>query len=1042
MQTFLRFFVDRRLLANLTVVALIVGGVLTGQQAQREGFPSITLNKVIVTATLPGAASHDVETKITLPIEEAVEDLDGLDSYYSEIGDNLSITTIELDPDFTAEDIRMSELDIRRAIDAITDFPPEMRDRPSVEKVEAAKMPIVEVIMEGDTGALAAAAARMELALNGVDGVSTVTRVGLSDPEIRVLYLPALGRQHGVALTDLVGALAGRNISRTGGLLELAADRRQVILDARLTTPEEVEQTLLRFTPNGGQIRIKDVARVELGREDLSLKVHTNGNPGLSLVVRKRGSADILNTVASIREAVAATSLPGGVEATIVNDISFMTRNRLGIVLDNGAIGIFLVVICLFIFLTRRAAVWVSIGLPAVIAAVVIIMPLMGMTINMISLGGFIVVLGMIVDAAVVVSERIELKRGQGMEGAEAALAGTRDVMTPVIASAVTTVLAFTPMLALGGMPGKFIWYIPATVTLCLIASVLESGLILPAQMASGVTPRGTANGSAPGKRRFVVALERYYRRALPRVLRLRYLVLIGFILFFFVIMGVVRPMMKFILLPQDLSDGLYIKVDAPPGTPLEKTEAAVSAIERQIPGIVGDDLLAVAARIGHRVPSAVDRKQGSAEHEAVISVMLQLTGRSYTSNEWITRISERLAVPPGINTKYEIKMMGPPLGQPVTVHVASNDDGARRATAAAIAEELRGMSDVIEVEIDEKPGIRQIELALKFEQLAMLGLSAEDVSKTVAAAFYGLPVTEHRDLDETTDIRVQFEPSARRSLNDLLDTPMRNRRGDTVPLRDVVTPVERDAVSKIFHREGVRTATITASFAPESEQDATSFAARLDRQLLPRHNTEVVHVYNGGEATETAKVTRDIGVAAIIAISGILLVVFLMMGSVVEALFVVSVIPLGAAAIILAIFLHGYPLSMFVLLAVIGLAGVVVNASILMVDSIKRYQASLPEGASPAQEQQAVIDGVVERLRPILVTTVTTLGGLFPLGYGIGGYDAFMSPMSLAIGWGLAFSTIITFGLVPSLYIIAGDIRRIPQKMSAFVGKRKKTAG
>ncbi|MCP4197158.1 MAG: efflux RND transporter permease subunit [Proteobacteria bacterium] len=1033
MEGILRFFINRRFVANLVIIALIAGGLVTGQRAQREGFPSIVLNKVIVTAILPGAAAYDVETKITLPIEEAIEDLDGVDSYYSEISDNLSLTTIELDPDFGAGDIRLSELDIRRAIDAITDFPVEMRDKPTVERIEAAKMPILEIVMEGESTALAAASARMEMALKSVDGVAEVTRVGLNDPEIRVLYSPALGRQYGVTLSDVVGAIASRNVSSTGGLLELAAERRQVVLDARLGTPEQVEETLVRFTADGGQVRVRDVARVEAGREDLSLRVHTNSKPGLSLVVRKRPGADILDTVEEIHKTIAKAPLPGDVNAMVINDISFMTRNRLSIVLQNGGIGIFLVIICLFVFLTRRAAVWVSVGLPAVIATVVVLMPVLGMTVNMISLGGFVVVLGMIVDAAVVVSERIELKRGQGLDAKQAAVEGTKEVILPVVASAITTVLAFTPMLALGGMPGKFIWYFPVTVTLCLVASVLISGIILPAQMTSGITLKRKSNGTAPDKRGFVLALERTYRGILPGVLRRRYLVVLGFVAFFVFVMGVILPMMNFILLPQELSDGLHIKIDAPPGTPLEKTEAVVTDLERQIPGIVGTDLLAVTSRIGHRNPNAVDRVQGSAEHEAVVSVMLQLEGRVHTAHQWSEIIAERLVVPPGIKTSYEIKLMGPPLGRPVTVHVASNDDGARRAAAAAIAHEIGDMPEITDAEVDEKPGIRQIELVINFEKLAMRGLNAEAVAQTIAAAFHGLPVTEYRGLDETTVIRVQFEPSSRRTLNDLLDTPIRNRLGQPVSLRDVVQPVERNAVSKIFHREGIRTATVTAGFRTGSEYDASSFAALLARDLISRFDTEAVHVYIGGEAVETEEVTGDMGVAGGMAVAGILVVVFLMMGSIIEALFIVSVIPFGVAAIILTTFLHGYPLSMFVLLAVIGLSGVVVNGSILMVDSIKRYRAGLPQGASPEQNQEAVINGVVERLRPILVTTVTTLGGVFPLGYGLGGYDAFMSPMSLAIGWGLAFATLITFGLVPALYIIAGDIRNIPRKVRSL---------
>ena len=472
----------------------------------------------------------------------------------------------------------------------------------------------------------------------------------------------------------------------------------------------------------------------------------------------------------------------------------------------------------------------------------------------------------------------------------------------------------------------------------------------------------------------------------------------------------------------------MYLQLSLPPGTPLERTEAAVTAIERQIPGVVGADFLAVTSRAGHKDPEAVDREQGSAENEAVITVFLQLEGRERTAAQWAKELAEVLHVPDDATILYDTKRIGPPMGRPVTVHVACNDDGDRRATADAIRRRLEAYEFLTDLEVDERPGARQLDLSLNYERLSMLGLDPSAVRRLVASAFHGMRVTEIRGLDETTSVRLVFAPFARRTLDDLLDAKLRNRSGLLVPLREVVSPIEVDSASALYHRDGVRTATVTGLFAPDSPYTAVSFAKVIEESIIPEHESAQVDVWVGGEAKETRRVTADMAVAGAAAVLGIFLVVWLIVGSLTEALFVVSVIPFGAASIILAMFLHGETLSMFVILAVIGLAGVVVNTSILMVDSVRRRLNEAPD--DPSSRREAIVEGVVERLRPILVTTVTTLGGLFPLGYGLGGYDAFLSPMSLALGWGLLFSTLLTLGLVPALYLVAADLRSIASRL------------
>jgi multidrug efflux pump subunit AcrB len=1035
MRAIVEYFVRRHFLVNVMVAAVVVIGVWTAMHTQREGFPAVTLNQLIVTAQLPGASAVEIERELAIPIEEVIAELDGVDKYHSVITDNLVVTTIEVEDEWSAEQVRIAEGDLRQALDGIHGFPERMRDRPAIRRVEASKFPILEIALSGPSAELPAAAASIEAALAEVDGIAKLELVGVEDPELRVLVDPERARVHGVGLDEIMRAIERRNVASTGGVLEVDSDRRQVVLDSRLHALDEVAQIVVAAGQQGQLVRVADVARLELTRRDQGLRVHTNGEPGVSIVVRKQADADILDTVDAIAEVLEQLELAPGVETVIVNDASFLTRNRLQLMASNGIMGMSLVIVILLLFLDLRSAVWVAFGVPVVLLGVIAVLPLLNMNLNLLTLGGFVVVLGMLVDDAVVVAERIVLRQTQGLgRGPRAAVAGVADVARPVVASTVTTILAFSPMFSLGGMPGKFAWALPVVVILALTISLLESFLILPAHMSPDHEDAPPREGEpivekGPGKRRFVVVLERVYRAVLVRALRRRGLVLMVFVAMLVFVMGVIRPRMGMSLFPQDDSDSLFIEVEMQIGTPIERTEAAVGALEQQLPELVGDDLQAVTARIGHREPLAVDRTTGAAEHEAVISVLFKPLDRTRTSAEWAEFLGPRLRVPEGARLLFVPKRIGPPLGAPVTLHVAANDDELRRSTAAAAAEWLHAQPGVVDISIDERPGLSRVELVLDHDKLALRGLDAATVGRLLSAALFGLEVTEQRELDQTTRFRVLLEPSARADLDGVLELPLHRTTGERVLLRDVVTPVEVHGVSRLHHRDGVRTATVTASFAPGAELDAARMAARIDAELIPGLARAGVRVSIGGEATETEKTTGDMQGAMLLAVLGILTVIALILGSFLEALFIIAVIPFGAAGVIAAFYLHGMPLSMFALLGVIGLSGVVVNAAIVMVDAIGSRIASAE--LDPQQDgETAMIDAVVERLRPILVTTLTTCGGVLPTAYGLGGYDAMLSPMSLALGWGLLFATAITLLLLPCLVALAQDVRRIAARL------------
>ncbi|MEZ5597278.1 MAG: efflux RND transporter permease subunit [Pseudomonadales bacterium] len=1009
MNGFVAFFAGRHLLVNVLAIITIALGYLFISQVPREFIPSVASPTIYIRATLPGASAQDMETKITIPIEEAIESVDGIKKTYSTVSESASTTTVELYLDFTADQVRDIVQDLRDAVDGISDFPPEMEDKPTLTQFNPARRPVVEVALEGPTAAVIADAKRLELNLRRLNRVSSVALVGVQDPEVRVLLDPEAARTHGVTILDVVQAIGADNVSGTGDTLETASARLKVEVWNRYRQPEDVVNTVIKALPGGAVLRVGDVARIESGYEDTRLISHTDAKPGVSLVVRKRETADAIDAVDDVRRLVEATPLSPGVTYSIVKDGSFFISNRLQVMYSNGLMGAVLVAAVLFLFMGTQSSIWVLAGIPIVFMGALAVVGLSGLTLNIMVLNGLVIVLGMVVDDAVVVAENIVATMERGVRTAHAVVQGAVEMIGPVFAASLTTMIAFAPMLAIGGLPGKIVWQIPAVVVIVLLFSLLESFVVLPSHMT--LLTR-YANNS---KRAFMTTLEVRYRTFLRFCLRHRWLVIAGCFSLLVFVFAVVRPLVPFVLFPQDDTRILFMQVTAPLGTPMEVTEGMARDVERQVLELGKPDIRTVTARIGHQDINGDDRERGEAEHQALVIAEFRELERAHTNQEWIEILREQLKVPPGVTVRFQSEYFGPPTDQPVTLHVLANDDTVRRSVAYEIANYLRATPGLTQVDIDEREGTPHLDLAIRHEQLARLGLTAATVTRTVQASFFGVKATEHRALDDTTEIRVQFDQGARHNVQSLLDTPIRAANGQLASLRDVVEPTQVHAMGRLYHRDGFRAATVRASFTPHSGHTALAFAGQVRRELLPRFDhLDGVEILVGGEAESTEETTGELGKVGIIVVFGIAMVIWILLGSLAEALLVMSVIPFAVAGVILAFFIHGLSLSMFAMIGAIGLAGVVVNSSIVMADAIHRLSRN---ASADVEAVDVMLDAVVSRLRPILITTLTTLGGVLPTAYGIGGYDTMVSPMSVAIGWGLFFATFITLILVPVLY-------------------------
>jgi multidrug efflux pump subunit AcrB len=1024
----IRFFLRRPMLVHVITIAVLAIGLLIVSRSQREGFPAVTINEVVITTVLAGASPDDVETQITEPIERAIRDVDGVESYESDSRDGLSFIVVDLYEDLRPREVEAVERELQKALDAIQEFPDELDAPPVLSRFNPARMPVLEVALTGPIPGIREAIDTLRPRLEEISGVGEIVEVGLGDREVEVLLDPIRARAQQVTLDEVMAALARRNVASTGGRLTSYPLQRQVVLSGEYRDVDEIADTILRFRgATGGALLLRDVATVAETREDTGLRVHAGGETSVNLIIRKRERADILDTVDAVYALLDEFELPPGVAVHTFNDVSRQTRNRLEVVITNGIGGVILVLGVLLLFLSGRVAFWVAFGLPFALLGVAAGLPALGISINMVSLAGFVLVIGIVVDDAIIIAERIAFHLEAGVEPEDAAVKGTGEMAIPVIGSSLTTILAFSPLFLLGGIPGKFSWAIPAIVILTLVVSLFECFFILP----SHIIGKSKA-GEAKPKAAFVRRLEQTYASGLRRVLPYGGVVVLVFAGLLVGTVHYMRSSMAVVLFPQDDADAFYLKVSAPLGTPIERTEAMVRAIEQQLPAIIGDDLDGVTARIGHQDPRRSDRKRGTAEHEASISVYLG-NEREFSAHAWIARVKHELHVPSDLELVYEAARIGPPMGRPVQVHIASHDDALRRRISHEVRVYLAGLSGVVDLESDQRPGMRQVDLRLDHRRMALDQVGADTVSRTVKAAFFGLPVTEMRDRDERLKIRVRFDPAARSDLDLLLSTSVRGEDGRLHVLRELVEPVEVDALAAHLHRNGVRTTTLTSSIDPGSGETSSSLAKRIEAELLPRYRElePDLRVTIGGEATKTGETLGEMPTVLGLALIGIVMVVMLLTGSLTQALFVVSAVPLGLIGVVWAYASHGIPISLFALLGVTGLSGVVVNDSIVMVTSLNRTGTGQGSLAELYAEVAAVAS---ERLRPVLLTTLTTVAGVMPTAYGLGGRDALLSPMSLALGYGLIFATTITLVLVPSLYVIRrkGERRRAARRARA----------
>ena len=1012
-------FSRRHLAANLFTIMVLLLGVVSVLQIQRDVFPEVDLGEMVITTRYPGASPRDVELNVTAEIEDELETVAGIEEITSSSMENLSVITVTLDVD--ADDLDEVQDEVRRAVDRVVDLPPEVDEEPRVEAIESQDLPILEVGVAGELpyATLREAADEFERELEDLPGVAELNEVWFLDPEVHVEVDPDRLDSLQISLAEVARAVSARNVRATGGELETGRIEESVVTRARFDTVEEIEDVPLRAVFSGPTVRVADVARVREGYEDARTMARIDGRPAVTFAVVKDENADVIRVTDRIRAFADRFEerLPEGASILFTNDQSTYVRNRFDVVLTNGAIGLALVLVVLTVFLNFRTAFWVAIGIPVVLLGVVFLLPAFGRYLDIITLAAMLLVIGLIVDDAIIVSENTVRRHALGAgSGPEAAAEGLAEVARPVVPPLLTTFLAFAPLFFMPGMTGQFITVIPLVISLALLLSLLEITLALPAHLAGGLDRTGGRESSA---RAWFEPIRDVFERMAGGVLKLRYVFVVLSLVLLGVTLWYASTQMRFILFPGTAADTFVIYVDTPVGSSLEHTSEKTREIEEIVAELPEDELQSFATRIG----SHGRFEAGESDNWSFVQVNLTpYRARDRTAEEIVDALRERSSELEGFaDVFYKVEKGGPPVGRPVTLRVIGHDPERRRALSDEVVEFMRSIEGVRDIDRDDRRGPAQVRVDHRQDRLARHGLTVAQVARTLRLAYEGSEVASVRWEREDVDLRVRLDPAARADSSRLADLRVPNASGRLIRLGRVADFERTGGPARIHHFDTDRATTITS----DVDQDLTTPLRVVDRIRehfdLNADWPEMRFVF-GGEAEETEESFRSLFVSFAVAVVAIYFLLMLLFGSVTQPLTIMVAIPFGVVAVVFTFGVHGLPLGFLAMLGLVGLTGVVVNDSLVLVSHVDRLRARDPD----APLLEIVARGAADRLRPVIMTTLTTSCGLLPLAYGLGGSDPFLAPMALSLGMGLLLATPLTLLLVPSLLLVREDLRRV----------------
>ncbi len=1040
MNAAIKWMAEHPVAAWLAMVLFVGLGAITAANLPQKTFPEFALDAVSISVSYPGASPSEIQASIVQPIEDELSGVDGIDDITASISEGRGGVTVTF---LDGEDIEAKLDEIKTEIDGINVFPEDAND-PVVVRADNSSR-VLEIAIHGDASerVLKEEARRLKDELTALDGISFAEVTNTRDYEISIEIDRDTLRAYGLSLNEVAQIINANSLELPGGSIETDSVSIPIRTLGRNYTRADFENIVIRASESGAQVLLRDIATVNDGFEDSDLSSSFNGTPSVSVNVYRVGDEQILRIVDLAQEHLRTSfrpSLEEGIEATIWQNEAVNLQSRIDLLSENAVLGLALVILCLALFLDIRLAFWSAMGIGVSFAATFIVMGAMGMSINMISLFGFILAIGIVVDNAIVVSENIYKNGEEGLSPLQAAVKGTQRIAVPVVFSTLTTLVAFWPLLQMPAPLGSFLGDIPTVVMIVLTLSMLQALLILPRNLAKlDISPNYRPNLVF----RFISAIRGVIDRGLKWFIRRPLDAMLRFCVnrIFIPIAAVIALMMltiglisygyvRFSFFPEIQGEFVTAAVEMNEGTTFARTEE------------VAEDLRLAAIRAGERLQASlpanapavmvgqytvVGRGAGGGGpvggappiSPTIAQVVVEVTEAA--ERDWETVAFERLwreevGRIAGVNT-LTISSSLVNAGDAISVQLSLPGN----ADITPVVEELRNglaaIPGVFQILDDNSSGKVEYTLALKPEA-RLYGVTLQDLAVQTRNGFFGIEATSVQRGQDNVAVMVRYPAEDRDSLADLLDTRIATASGDLIPLSTVATLAEGISPSEILRRNGRQVTTVTADV--DESIITNGEANRIIREdLLPPllAANPGLNATFGGEQETQGDAQAALGQALGIALFVIFALLALIFRSFVQPLVVMLAIPLGLIGAVTGHLLLGIPLGLLSFFGIIGLAGVVINNSLVMIDLYNEY---LGKGYAV---KDAVVEGTKDRFRPILLTSVTTFLGVYPLIMETSLQAQFLIPLAVSIGYGVLIGTVVIIFAIPAVFMLVHHI-------------------
>jgi len=1061
MDSFLDFLVRQKKFALVFSLAFIAIGVLSVVGMQRDQFPTVDFEVLSVTTAYPGASPEDVEKSVTNVIEEELLSVSGIKEITSSSREGISSIIVTLEADL--KDVTTTKNDVRNAVNRVKSFPEEVTDLPQVIDFNVTEFPVITLNIDSTSGNFNQARQitdELQVAISRIKGVASVDNPSYLDSEIQIKVDPDKLDKYKMSINEVISAISSRNARFTVGGNNQESLEKNIVILSEFESIDDIKNVVIKSSFDGPVIRLDDIAEVFRGQEEEKSITRVNGTKGFVLQVKKQPQADIIRTVKRVRARVEELqkNIPDDINIFYTDDSSEAVANRLDIIIKNGYIGLALVLVVLGVFLSLKTAFWVAVSIPVTLLGTVFGLGLTGNTINLISLSGFILVLGIVVDDSIVIAESIHHYKSKEGNLYKNVVMGLKRVIMPVVTTIISTMLVMSSFFLMSGVLGKFIYVLPVVVLFALAISFLEITFALPAHLATNKIEK---------QKTWFVPFENVYNRFMVHALKWRYIIVPLFIALLVYSAMFAMKNIPFNLFPSRGATVMFANIEAPNGSSASYTENIVIDVENIIVNEIGEDLKSYTSKIGEYFTNKAD-----------IEIALTPTSdRERPAEDMAEKLKELVKNVEGAEEiKISLLRPGPPQGADIEVTLVSDNDAQRALAADRLEEILKTIDGVDNINRNDEIGKPRIETVLDFDEMARLGVDYQSVYRHLRTAFSGSYVTDATIAGKEEDVRIYIGENDYTE-NFIKNTAVKNRQGNLIPMSQFSTLREIEGEPDYNHLDGDRSIKVTASIAdgrprgrpnkadePNNSDENQSFKVNPDEtelseakparrgpppsktiilaKALKELNASVeypqVSIITAGGAQESIDSLQDFLRAFVVAIIGIFLLLAILFNSYSQPMLVLAAVPFSLIGVIWAFYFHGEPLSFFALTGSLALMGVIVNDSLVMVSHLNYIR---DKSAQLEEKKVWIARGSRDRLRAVVLTTLTTMAGVLPLAYGIGGTDVFLQPMVLALGYGLIFGTFLTLILLPCMYLMNYDFINMLGRIRARFSRKKAPA-